>query len=332
MVSGKKTKRKGAFTWVHLSDLHVRDQVDMARPELYLLLEDFERMQVRPPKLRADMAFFTGDMSFSGEAGQFRAVEDWLLSHVLEVLEVKREDLFVVPGNHDVDRKRIYMRMVDEFRGFLTSAGWVSEAEKIGWPYLTRGLEEYFNFFGRLGNPHLANPLPHPHHWTIRRWYNIGTKSSPRPVELSLAGLNSAWMCHRDGEHGRLLIGHEQVRNMLSGTRGASLRVLLSHHPMHWLCEREMIEFERIFHANFDFLCRGHEHVNEIFLKRRPDTPLVEIASGALHDLEVERRYNWVRVHWEGPSENPTRAEVWFRVFRRGKWQEDGNRIDVQLC
>jgi 3',5'-cyclic AMP phosphodiesterase CpdA len=105
------------LTWLHLSDLHAckpRTGWDAKRVTDSLCV-DLRKMQA-DYSLRPDLVFFTGDAAF-GQIGkergkaivdQFREAHDFLTA-VRQAFEpeLPQRDLFLVPGNHDVNRERI---------------------------------------------------------------------------------------------------------------------------------------------------------------------------------------------------------------------------------
>jgi len=104
-------------TWLHLSDLHAcrpKSGWD-AKRVLDALRIDLQTMN-RKHDLRPDLIFFTGDAAFghiSNERGeaisdQFREADDFLTA-VRETFDpaVPKRNLFLVPGNRDVNRTLI---------------------------------------------------------------------------------------------------------------------------------------------------------------------------------------------------------------------------------
>jgi 3',5'-cyclic AMP phosphodiesterase CpdA len=96
------------LTWLHLSDLHFRGaetSVDRARFESMLL--DMKEC-CSAECLELDAVFFTGDVVFSGQKEQYDGVGKWL-DEILDVCGMtgRRDKLFIVPGNHDVDRTTV---------------------------------------------------------------------------------------------------------------------------------------------------------------------------------------------------------------------------------
>lgn len=95
--------------WLHLSDLHFLDRRAWRDSRaLNKLLEDLEsRLKAG---LRVDLVFCTGDIGF-GEtraeplAKQYADAKAFF-DRVLEICKLGSDRLFLVPGNHDIDRTK----------------------------------------------------------------------------------------------------------------------------------------------------------------------------------------------------------------------------------
>jgi len=53
---------------------------------------------------RPDLVFATGDVAFAGQANEYASATKFF-DELLAAANLKRSQLFVIPGNHDVDRK-----------------------------------------------------------------------------------------------------------------------------------------------------------------------------------------------------------------------------------
>ncbi len=94
------------LVWFHFSDLHfrARDDFDRARV-LGALWDDVRRQMSRG--LVPDFLMITGDIAFSGKAEEYKRAEIEFIIPLLEMTGIDRERLFLVPGNHDLNRARI---------------------------------------------------------------------------------------------------------------------------------------------------------------------------------------------------------------------------------
>jgi len=102
-----------SLTWLHLSDLHARLRDDWdSRQITEALVRDLKTLR-KEHGLRPDLVCFTGDAAFGAASGekmvdQYQKVRAFLDSvrRAFEP-EIPVRDVYLVPGNHDVDRGEI---------------------------------------------------------------------------------------------------------------------------------------------------------------------------------------------------------------------------------
>jgi 3',5'-cyclic AMP phosphodiesterase CpdA len=97
-----------AFTWLHLSDLHLLgNESTVESGHLDDMLGDIAA-QIAKEHLSIDAVFFTGDVTFSGQKEQYDKAISWL-DAALNIcgLKGRRDRLYIVPGNHDVNRYEV---------------------------------------------------------------------------------------------------------------------------------------------------------------------------------------------------------------------------------
>ena len=89
------------LTFVHLSDIHIRgyemDLDEEIRRELLLDVQEWRGETGAP-----DGILVTGDVAFSGQESQYETARTWL-RRLADEAGCHPEDVWVVPGNHDVD-------------------------------------------------------------------------------------------------------------------------------------------------------------------------------------------------------------------------------------
>ncbi len=91
--------------WLQISDLHFDDVEGWERRALLgAMLRHLEEFAAEHP---IDLVFVTGDIANRGRRGEYDQAHRFL-NRLCEVLHLDPSThLFVVPGNHDVDRGRI---------------------------------------------------------------------------------------------------------------------------------------------------------------------------------------------------------------------------------
>ncbi|MEM6457418.1 MAG: NACHT domain-containing protein, partial [Acidobacteriota bacterium] len=236
---------------LHVSDLHARASTawDAERPARTLV--DNLTTQVAQGR-RPDLVLFTGDLAWAGRPEEF--AQGWrFLEEVLDACELEPDALFLVPGNHDVDRGRIGR----------TDARWAKhtdrdEVEEIlaeggdDWRGLAARLDIYRAFLDEHKLAHLQTD-PDRVIWTAER--------TIRNCSIGLAGFNTAWSCGATDEKGRLWTGaHWQHETLHADVRDADVRIALLHHPTSWLHEHEGRDFTIALRRDFHLTLHGHEH------------------------------------------------------------------------
>lgn len=91
---------------LHVSDIHFRSpdcltpHLDPERPYRTRLLQD---VRARVVDAGVDVLLVSGDIAFKGAPAEYQAANDWL-RQLAEAAGCPFDRVYVVPGNHDVDR------------------------------------------------------------------------------------------------------------------------------------------------------------------------------------------------------------------------------------
>ncbi len=277
---------------LHLSDLHERGsrEKETWRRRRVLgqaWLDNLKDIQDRGP---IDLVCFTGDAADWGLAGEFSRAGD-LLGETLSALGLSRDRLFVIPGNHDINRKteeRLWrsLRPKAVSRDRLDLSRWMMGEDQDGSfrdaqrdRLLTRQAD-YRAWLGELGREALLpDPGLHP---------NLGYRQTLRlpglPFDVHVIGLDSAWLCGDDNDEGKVLLTQDQVGRLCSGPDGdlPGLRLALVHHPLSALADGP--EVRRLLGEWVDLILRGHLHEPEVSEWADPDRRLRQSAAGCLYE------------------------------------------------
>lgn len=292
-----RDKNQRTFTWLHLSDLHLRCGNNGAAFEQHIvtqkLLEQLPTL-LRMQKIAPDVVFFTGDLAFSGERDEYEETSKFLEDQLLRLPRPPK--LLFVPGNHDVTWSLISFDEDEKLRLQMQNKLAVSkhlmdsEAESDRETGFLR-LKNYFEFSdacNRFGQP-VRN---HGYFWT--------TQFKHEHVSVGVAGLNSAWRCTRkdisstfktypdlDLEH--LMLGEHQLKTAADELENCDIKIALVHHPPmdSWFADFDK-QLQRNYLTHFDFILRGHEHISdESVWSRVPNSyDSAILASGALYQAD----------------------------------------------
>ena len=323
---------------LHLSDKHERGPREGEAWRRHRVLGDawLSSLDELRQEGSVDLVCFTGDLANSGQADEYAVAGEWL-TKTLSRLEVPRERLFVVPGNHDIDRSQA----IDAWKCLRdtlprcdaqsVSRWFAGDKAPLGLDNALRDLvltrqaayREFLREFGLAG----LLPVPEVHG---RLGFRSTLRLPGRPFDIHMLGLDSAWLAGANDDAGKLLITEDQVSRLGSDAKGAKLvglRVALVHHPLTDLgdgthCRRLLAE-----HA--DVLLRGHQHEPEPELWADPERRLLQLAAGCLFEGHKADHYpnghQLIRI-WVDDAGRPQRYELRFRSYStRGFWHDDSS-------
>jgi predicted MPP superfamily phosphohydrolase len=308
------------ITWLHLSDLHAGNPTNWEAPQVTdTLLDDLQRLRVSY-NLKPDLIFFTGDVAFGQLANtdaaqmpsQYEMAQEFFNSirFAFGTPEIPQDNLFIVPGNHDINRQRVE----DSDTQYLDSQDSPYKIADIiqkkgeQWRRFANRQSEYKAFLERYEYRHL---LADPERLT----YSLVREVAG--LRVSIAGFNSAWSCARNREKGKLwLAGRWQLNVAWKNARTAEVSVVLAHHPVNWFTEHEDPDVSSLIENHFTFFLHGHEHTAWIDEKANGHT---RIASAACYDrIDRENGYNVVRLDVDTGN-----GQIWLREFDKkvGEWK-----------
>ncbi len=307
------------ITWLHISDRHIGKpgaSWDATRV-IDTLVTDFKKME-RDHGLHPDYIFFTGDAAY----GQLGSNENEALVNQLSSAqeffnsvrqafspEVPATNLFIVPGNHDLNRKKVEEAQtfwLDNQKDYLVIDNHM-ETKSFQWSHLMDRLEEYKQFLSVNGYSHLLSDKDH-------LVYSVLTEKSG--VTVGIGGFNTAWSCCRDNEKSKLWMGsHWQLEHLHSKLKNTDFSIAIMHHPPNWLTEYEDPHFKTGLERDFKFILHGHEHTNWVNPSSEGYT---WIAAGACYEhSDKANGYNFVRIDLE-----TGKGEVFLRKYETngGGW------------
>jgi predicted phosphodiesterase len=278
-----------AITWLHLSDLHVRGtEGTVDRVFLDKMLADISE-QLDHNGLVPDAVFFTGDLAFSGQEEEY-TMATTVLDDVLNAcgLADRRDKLFIVPGNHDINRKAVKRshksvtadllnpdRKPGEDNAYDRVNEFLSDDDERAWFFRK---SQCFGQFIEAFYAGCGIALDHKAYYSVR-----AIEKGDHTVVVM--GLNSAWLSFRDNEQGRLLLGEQQACDAEEEAKEKwpkpRLYIALIHHPLYWLAEKDIHRVQQHLPRLCDVLLRGHLHCPSYTVQSTPDWHLHEFAAGA---------------------------------------------------
>lgn len=302
------------LVFVHLSDIHftrasgvsVHDLDKNVRNELVL---DATRVAKEIGPVTGVLV--TGDIAFSGSEAEFDRATEWLCTFC-RTIGCQEESVWVVPGNHDVDRQRTKRKLTRMLhQGIRTDGSDVdkelreifSDAQSAA--ALLEPLTDYNKFAGRFG----CSISAEKHYWERDLALACGTA-------IRLRGLTSALVSNEEDRRTAIVLGAAQA----SVERASGMvHMTLCHHPPDWLRDHDAVEDHLKSKVHIQLF--GHKHsqrLDEINGK-------VRLVAGAMHPERGEGGWNPTYNFLEISRRDVER--IGLRVFQRQWNQPDTNFV-----
>ena len=298
---------KNSLSFLHLSDIHFTRQsgnhLDLDKDLRNQLLNDIVRV-VLPQVEKFDGLLLTGDVAFSGSPSEYETAVSWI-EEICRAIGCQPHQVWVVPGNHDVDRDLISKsKILNDIHSKIKATELCQiDRELVGTlqddsygKVLLDPLAAYIKFASRYG---CQFSVQKPFWQSEPIIMNDGS-------ELCFRGLTSTLVSDEfdDNENRKLVLGISQVQMSEESDR---TYVTLCHHPSDWLKDADNV---------LPYICSrtkvalfGHKHVWEIFKKDSVGGSTIFIHGGAVHP---ERRdilqpyYNAVSFRVDGAESERT--------------------------
>lgn len=299
---------------IHLSDIHFRREkngiFDLDAGVRNELVLDATRLAIKIGHI--DGILITGDVAFSGKAHEYEDASEWIISLCLKV-GCPTENIWVIPGNHDVDRATIAASEIlkiihDDLRP--TNPDYVDSKLKR-WLLDPQAKElmftpiENFNAFAqRFGCQSDSSNVYWQHDFTL----NDSSILRMRGINSSLASGPTDNLQDR-----KLVVGSFQA-NLL---REAGVTYMaLCHHPCDWAIDNDTVTDLLDNLAAIQLF--GHKHRQRF---REIGTKGICIAAGAVQPARDESnwqpRYNIMAIDVQATgSERYLRLMLWPRLWQ----------------
>jgi len=241
--------------------------------------------------------FVTGDITYQGHDAEFAQAKAELGKLLQAVgLDGRRDRLFVVPGNHDVNWQKQTLLPIEQRDHWLEEDASYETMHRIlesagDRETMLKGLSGFARFAHEYCGENVwqdaLNPLSP----------SYGSDFFVRPLAIAdgdvaaIIGLNSALCSAKGYDQGRLFLGRGTVLRALTKevelmVPAAAVRVVLMHHPVYWLADQEIREVSPIIAEHSDYVLHGHLHCPLSYLVKTPDKAIRSWATGPEHDSQ----------------------------------------------
>lgn len=286
--------------WLHLSDFHVgKDNYGQSQLFKYILSHVKEKLK---PNFAPDFVFITGDIAQSGLAEQYDKFGEEFLTPLKKLLG-KQGKILIVPGNHDVDRKKEEFVTRDAIRQRSPNFFDTDENGQAKRQAILSRLKAYSEhdllYLDNNNDNWLESPAAHfVQHGTLNGW------------KFGILGLNTAWFAEDARDHGQLTPGKPIVEAGLEAIAGADLKIVLGHHPLDWFHTEDVQLIRSLFGRHKVIYLHGHLHQNSSRFEEGAGYWFLNVQSGAA----FQAREN----------------DIWVNGLLWGEWNPTAQHLELE--
>lgn len=248
---------------LHLSDIHISSKEGEEYKRLRTkLLDDLSNIGNE-----IDAVVITGDIIDRNDIGAWNLAKDFI-DKLLPLLNLSVQKLFIVPGNHDMERNNIVKAMLEPcIKGDL-------QVKETDWSYIVMRLSHYSKFLEDFSFSEEKEGFG------VRYIEKNGKK-------ICFNMINSAWASIGNEDYGKLLVGKNKLDKNVEVLReltNKEIVITIMHHPIDWLekDEGELLEDYLLSDDKFNspILLHGHIHQTQMSGKEIPNGKYLSLVSG----------------------------------------------------
>ena len=273
---------------IHISDFHLDSKPISYKKEQLVkaLAEDLNKQISEPEKcifvVSGDLMDKVGE-NFDNPQEGFAYFKEVFIDEINDKLGISYDQFFFVPGNHDVNRKKVDSIIENGTIAAVSTLDGIDKFivdNKNCSRYLER-LEEFKSFEAEYyKDSELTKQLSNFDSCFITK-NNIG-----------IACLNSSWRCSKANEEGSIIVGEKQMESAYSFLKGTDIRIAIMHHPLVDLLKEDKEKIKTVLYKHFDILLIGHKHHVDMEFTRNFHGTLLSCQSNASVADFSDAKYN----------------------------------------
>ncbi len=259
------------YRWLHISDLHsIYSGIETEMMKDTLINE----IKFSNEQCKFSFIVITGDIS-DKNSGYSEAKE--FIHRIVSSLNLPLSNVFIVPGNHDVNRKNPNDRE-EKAKKYCEITDVLKNQEKEAIDELLPGQDDFFYAYKEiLGRDY---PIDKVHFY------------EKLDENIAIIHMNTSWMCYdSENENGKLHIGFETLYGCLNDEEldEIPIKIAIGHHRLSDFNKKVSNSIKTLFqNKNIDIYLGGHCHEATIAYDYIIET---EICSCRQARVENEKRY-----------------------------------------
>lgn len=254
------------INFVHISDMHlhfVNYDSEKMRRELMTYLSNLS------DTVKFDMLIITGDLTHQGQ--KFTSEIDRFLQSIITCMRISKEQVYLVPGNHDLQRDEVRSLMIQGIKGGANPTEQLDKAINIADTrnILYKSFKGFFKFYKQfLGEDYPKNEV----HFI---------RSNEK---CNIVHINTCLIAYSAKEESTLLVAKHKLLSCLEKLEKNSqkLNIAIGHHTLDCMTNTD----KKAMQTNFDDYCidmylSGHVHKPNYDIEVNGNNSILHVVSGA---------------------------------------------------
>lgn len=258
-----------SIKWLHISDFHFGLDHFAQAFSAKKIVEHLKTAQVKG--LTPDFIFITGDIANTGKKSEYEQFVENLISPIVDLFgNAFLDNIFTVPGNHDLNRKVNEEFSKEKFvraesRSFNPDQGSALRREM-----LAKRFEDFFKHNLCESSTDIKSDRGA---MVVERTINL--------TKVGIVGLNTAWLCDGEKDKETLTPGVAILRDALDEISDCAITFVLGHHPLDWIYPPHRQAIQSLLAAKQAFYLHGHMHTESFSNTLNGAGEFLAIQSGA---------------------------------------------------
>lgn len=222
-----------------------------------------------------DYVFICGDIAYKGAAGEYNEALEYI-DKICDIIGKTREDVFVVPGNHDLNRKadgchnreilNVALAFAPKNENFLENILKSNRLRKDMYAAFTdyNAFANQFFCQERLMNKCIKGTENDIIEDSDEMYYQEKLKKKVGDISVVIRGVNTALNCDESDWNEEHEEGHKQMlprrAYVMEKEEKQEVRIIMAHHPLPFLtfCDEEYLD------SHYHIQLFGHVHLQQI--------------------------------------------------------------------
>jgi len=247
---------------IHLSDIHFsKNKLSEFRQFYFKALKN--DLINNNSKKKIDIVTITGDIidkggtSFDKNEKYYKIFEEQFIDPLCRELEITKDNILLVPGNHDINEEEIDEVYENGILSTLKSIEKINDFQNENKDTVHQSIKRIYKY--KLFEKEFYKDVKDSY---ITNFESCFVKIVDG-VKVGFACFNSAWRCSKTLPKENLLMGTKQILNAneFFEKNDCQFVIGLIHHPVELFSEIEKQEISNLLQTlNFDIVLAGHTH------------------------------------------------------------------------